>query len=85
MGKVLVALVVPAVGEKYDLFIPDFLTVGECTELLANAVMDMTNKQYVRSGKEVLLYRGSAGCAILNKKYTIADYGLKNGELLYIF
>lgn len=85
MGKILIALKVPAIEEKYDLFIPDFLTVGECIVLLAKAVTDMTQNRYVYSGKEVLLYHCREGYIILNKKYTIADYGLKNGESLYIF
>ncbi len=85
MGKILIALEVPAIEEKYDLFIPDFLTVEECTILLAKAITDMTQKQYVYSGKEVLLYHCKEDCIILNKKYTIADYSLKNGESLYIF
>ena len=85
MGKILIALEVPAIEEKYDLFIPEFLTIEECTILLAKAITDMTRKRYVCSGREVLLYRSREGYIILNKKYTIADYGLKNGESLYIF
>lgn len=85
MSKILIALEVPAIKEKYDLFIPNFLTIEECTILLAKAISDMTQKQYVSSGKEVLLYCSTEGYIILNKKYTILDYGLKNGELLYIF
>lgn len=85
MSKILIALEVPAIKEKYDVFIPDFLKIGECTTLLAKAVSDMTQKQYVASGKEVLVYHNTEDYIILNKKYTILDYGLKNGERLYIF
>ena len=77
MGKILVALEVPAIDEVYDLFIPDFLTMGECTELLSRAVSDMTQGRYVPSGKEVH--------TLLDQKYTAADYGFQNGDRLYIF
>lgn len=87
MSKILIALEVPAINEKYDLFIPDFITIEECTTLLSKAISDMTQKQYVSSGKEVLLYHGygTENCVILDKKYTVSDYGFKNGDLLYIF
>ena len=85
MGKILVALEVPAIDEVYDLFIPDFLTMGECTELLSRAVSDMTQGRYVPSGKEVLLHSGKEGHTLLDQKYTAADYGFQNGDRLYIF
>lgn len=85
MSKILIALEVPAINEKYDVFVPDFMTIGELTILLAKAVSDMTQNQYVSSGKEVLLYRSIEGYVILNKKYTVFDYGFKNGDVVYIF
>lgn len=85
MGKILIALEVPAINEKYDLFVPDFLTIGECVSLISKAVSDMTQKQYVSSGKELLLQHSAKGYIILDEKYTVSDYGFKNGDLLYIF
>ena len=51
MSKILVGLAVPAIDEKYDILFPGFLVIGEITSLLANAVIDLTQRIYVCLGR----------------------------------
>lgn len=83
MDKILVALVVPSVEEEFDVLIPDFLTVKEVVGLLAEAVSDVTEKRYVASGCELLFRREPE--MILHPEYTMAEYGVRHGERLYLF
>ena len=43
MDKVLITLVVPSLGEQYDVLLPVFLTVGESIPLLTEALTEVVN------------------------------------------
>lgn len=79
----MITLKVPSVQQKYDVMIPDFLTVREITELLREAVMETTQHMYVPSGEEILCRENPA--MILNCEYTLQDYSVEHGECLYLF
>lgn len=83
MEKLLITLKVPCVQQKYDVMIPDFLEIKEIVNLLSDAVSNLTQHMYVSSGKEVLCRDDPA--MILNKEYTLRDYGIEHGECLYLF
>jgi uncharacterized ubiquitin-like protein YukD len=83
MEKVLVTLVVPSLGKKYDVLLPVFLTVSEIVPLLTEALVDLTGKSYVTSGNEFLC--SSEKQIIFNQSYTINECGIQNGDMIYLF
>ena len=82
MEKVLINLFVPSVGEKYDVYIPVFLTVAEISNLLAQMLGEIQNQRYVSSGREVLCSLDQK--VILEREKTLRDYHVQNGEHLLI-
>jgi hypothetical protein len=82
MEKVLINLFVPSVGEKYDVYIPLFLTVAEISNLLAQMLGEIQNQRYVSSGREVLCSLDQK--VILEREKTLRDYHVQNGEHLLI-
>lgn len=83
MEKLLITLKVPSVELKQDVMIPDFLPIKEVIKLLTEAVADITQNMYISSGQEILCRNLPA--AILDEKYTLRDYGVEDGETLYLF
>ena len=68
MEKVLVTLVVPSLGKKYDVLLPVFLTVSEIVPLLTEALVDLTGKSYVTSGNEFLCSSPNFFCFITSQR-----------------
>lgn len=83
MEKILITLKVPSVQLKYDVMVPDFLTVREVIALLKEAVVGLTQNRYVPSGEEVLCRENPP--MVLDQKYTLGNYGIEHGECLYLF
>lgn len=83
MEKILITLKVPSVQMEQDVMIPDFLPVKEIIKLLTEAVADLTQNMYISSGDEVLCRKTPE--IILNERYTLQDYGVEHGEILYLF
>ena len=83
MSKILITLVIPSVKEEFDVLVPDFLIIKELTALLAEAIADITQNMYTSSGHEVLCRKDPG--MILNGGCTLQEYGVKNGEYLYLF
>lgn len=81
--KILVELVVPDIGETYDLYIPIQRKVGNVIGLLCKAISELTNGVYVVSNK-IALYN-----AITGESYamdtTIFDTDIRNGTKLVLF
>lgn len=78
----MINLFVPSVGEKYDVYIPVFLTVAEISNLLAQMLGEIQNQRYVSSGREVLCSLDQK--VILEREKTLRDYHVQNGEHLLI-
>ena len=51
---ILINLTIPALTQKFDVLIPDFITVGELTPLIVKAVEDLSEQRYHVSGGELL-------------------------------
>jgi uncharacterized ubiquitin-like protein YukD len=83
MNKLLVTLVVPCIEKKFNVLIPDFLTVKEVIALLVEAVMDATQNMYVSSGSEVLCRSDPE--MVLKSDATLSSYQVAQGESLYLF
>lgn len=60
--KTLVDVYVPAISEHFDVQVPCFLTVGEVSTLLAEAVEELSNHNYVSSKNELLCFAEQMRC-----------------------
>ncbi len=83
MDKVLITLIVPSLGEQYDVFLPKFLTIGESISLLAKALTEITGNRYVTSGNEFLC--SSERQIVFNQTCTIKECGIQNSDVLLLF
>lgn len=81
--KILVELVVPDIGETYDLYIPVQRKVGNVISLLCKAISELTNGVYLISNK-VALYNANTGEAYA-MDVTIYDTDIRNGARLILF
>ena len=59
MEKILIFLKIPSVGEEYEIYVPDHVSVKELVSLLSEAVSELTRHLYVPSGSEVRKRRSS--------------------------
>lgn len=78
--KVNINLFVPAIGEKYDVLVPIFLTIEELVPLLASAVEEISNKNYISSNNEFLCCNDIS--QLLFSQKTFEDYQIKNGDCI---
>lgn len=76
--KVNINLFVPAIGEKYDVLVPIFLTIEELVPLLASAVEEISNKNYISSNHEFLCCKDTNQLLLPQKSFE--DYQIKNGD-----
>lgn len=83
MEKKLVNLEIPSLGENYDMFIPEYMYVGDLLKLLIQAVKDLTENRYVSSGGELLCIRESG--SILRSDEQLSSYRLRNGDHLVLY
>lgn len=80
MDHILITLYVPAIDTSYDIKIPVSLPVMDIVQLLAQAVENLSNGEYVSSGTEVLCLKQKE--MILLNDQTPEEYGIKNGDEL---
>lgn len=78
--KILVNVSVPAIGENYDVMVPDFLRIRSVITLIADTVQALSDNLYVPSGEECL-------CSVekdilLRPNATLEKYGIQNGDHL---
>ena len=78
MEKILVRLIIPAIEQEHDMYIPGSLTVSELTALIVRAVNEISGHSYVSSGNEVLCYRERD--ILLDPGMTAFDYDINNGD-----
>lgn len=82
MDKILITLEVPALDQCFDVYIPNFLTIDELVPLLAQGLKEISEQLYTISGTELLCQCKTN--KVMGNKYTLADYGVENGEHLLI-
>lgn len=75
MEKILIRLEVPAIPDTYDVWVPVFLKIKEVMLLLVDAVEELSDHIYKRSGTEQL-------CNCEKKRKLNQDYTLKQEEVL---
>lgn len=78
--KLLVNVFVPAIGEKYDILVPDFLRIRSVTTLIASTVEQLSDHMYVPSGEECLC--SAEKTILLRSNATLEKYGIQNGDHL---
>lgn len=80
--KLLVELTIPSVGESVDVWIPDFIPIGEVIRMAVRAVSLLTEQRYVPSGSECLCLK--KGSRLLHPDCSLADYGVRHGDSLIL-
>lgn len=78
--KVLVNVYVPAIGQGYDVLVPDDMRIRNVVSLIVGAVAESSSQLYVPSGEECL-------CSVeknilLRANATLDKYGIQNGDHL---
>lgn len=82
MEKLLVTLNVPALEERYDIFVPQDVPIGKVIEVMVNGVRDLSDERYQTSGHEML---SSSRLELpLRKDRTLNAYGIRDGESLIL-
>lgn len=80
--KVLVNISIPAISQKYDVFIPNDLRIKNVLTMIAQTVENLSDHLYVASGRECL-------CSVekgimLRNSATLEKYGIQNGDHLIL-
>lgn len=78
--KLLISVSIPAIGEKYDILVPDNLRIRNVTLLIAETVENLSNHMYISSGGENLCSADKN--ILLRPNATLDKYGIKNGDHL---
>ena len=80
--KTLVNVSVPAISKSFDVLIPGFLTVKDIVPLIVCAIEELSNNLYVSSGHELLCLKERD--ILLNQDEVIENYGIENGDHLFL-
>ena len=78
-NKINVDLIVPSIGEKYNIFIPVNKTIGEVIVILNNTINNMTGYFPMVNNLSILNVMENI---IYDINSTIKEVGVKNGALL---
>lgn len=82
MEKILINLNVPSIEKEFDILLPSFFTIGEVIPLLVEALNNISQNMYLSSKCEVLC-RANPEMVLLNH-LTVAEYGIRHGETLFL-
>lgn len=82
MAKLLIQLFVPVVGESYDMFVPEEVTVKELTQILVNGVSVLNNGKYHSTGCELLSTINPE--RLLDPEREFSEYSIPNGSELML-
>ena len=82
MEKKIIHLLVPAINQEYDIYIPAEITIKELTELIGRAVEEVSGKQYISSRTEFLCLQEKS--LVLVQEATVQSYDIQNGDHIVI-
>ena len=82
MEKLLITLVVPALEQRYDLFVPQDVPIRTVIEVMVNGVRDLSDERYQSSGREMLM--SPRFDLPLQAEQTLCAYGIRDGEILIL-
>ncbi len=80
--KVLVEVLVPASGDKFDVFIPLEIRMSEANGLVAAALNDLSKGKYIAKEDAVLCDASTGNIFDINK--FVAELGIQNGSRLVL-
>ena len=83
MEKKLIALELPCLGERYDMFIPMDFQIAELLKLLSSAAVSLSEGRFSPSGEELLCFPKTR--EVLDPLLTLEDYEIGNGDHLMLF
>lgn len=76
MNKILITVYVISIDESFDLLLPAGKKVGDILDLIQDAIVDLSNNNYIRRD-DILLYSDDG--LIINPNNIVKYSGLKNG------
>ena len=82
MEKLLICLYVPAIGERFDLFVPRDCDIGTLTKILADGVVQLSDGRFDASGKEMLAMKDPD--LLLHPARCLEDYAVRDGAQLVL-
>lgn len=82
MNKVLIQLYLPATGEKYDVRLPQSISVKQATELLSSFFSGIMGGAYIPDAGSVLCDMETG--VVYNVNSSVAGLNLKNGSRLML-
>lgn len=80
--KVLIEVYIPAISEKYDVWLPDFIEISVITQLLSESVKVLSRDRFISSGAECLCLWGKS--LLLHPDKTLKEYDIRNGDRLIL-
>lgn len=83
MDKLLITIEVPAVGQIFDITVPESLSVEMLIGLLYQLLRELGSGMYVPSGTEVLCRREDR--RLLSGSRTLKDNDIQMGDHLLLF
>jgi hypothetical protein len=81
-SKVLVEVLVPASGEKYDVFIPLTVRMGEVAQMVSSVINDLSAGRF-RATEQTMLFNADTGVAY-NVNTVVAELNIQNGTRLML-
>lgn len=82
MNKVLIQLYIPVTGQKYDIRLPQTISVHQATQLIASFFTGLTGGAYLPDANASLCDMATG--AIYNVNSSVANLHLKNGTKLML-
>lgn len=83
MQKVIIGLYVPAIQEKFDVYVPLDMQIDQLLHLLAKGVAELSGGHYIPSKQGFLTQKEPDRTLRADK--TLEDYGLGDGSQLVLF
>jgi len=83
MEKAQVSLCVPAVDKEYEVLVPVHMKVQDLIPLFIDALIEVTSQEYADSKDSLLCWLDKG--VILNKTSTLSEYGIQNGDSLFLY
>ena len=84
MEKILATLYILSVSEAYDVWLPTFLPIEELLPLVTDLVKECAPFNYIPP-KQPMLCCKEREILMDDPKMTLSDYGIMNGDTLYLF
>ena len=81
-SKVLVEVLVPASGEKYDMFIPLTVRMGEVIQMVITVVNDLSAGKF-KASEDAVLFNADSGLPY-DVNTVVAELQIQNGTRLML-